>query len=131
MKDYGAVGDGIAVDTPAFIAASTAASVTPGSTILAPIGCYLIGSFNITGTNITLQVDGAILGSTRNIDYANSSTTAAAPCATNGSKGRVATTWTRKGTRATTANGHPNSKPALVAHTMAPVCAPPPRNHHP
>ena len=69
VKDYGAVGDGIAIDTPAFAAASAAAAGPPGGTVLAPIGCYLIGSFNITGSNVTLRVDGAILGSTRNIDY--------------------------------------------------------------
>lgn len=71
VKDFGAVGDGRANDTPAVRAAAAAlAAAAPGpSTLLFPAGVFLTGPFNITTDDVTLLVEGTILGSTSNADF--------------------------------------------------------------
>ena len=59
VKDFGAVGDGVADDTAAVQAAFSAASA--GETILLPSGSYKISSVNFTGKAINLVGYGATI----------------------------------------------------------------------
>jgi polygalacturonase len=47
VKDYGAVGDGAHLDTPAINKAIDAAANTGGGTVLLPAGTYLSGSIHL------------------------------------------------------------------------------------
>ncbi len=61
VRDYGAVGDGQANDTPAINKAIEAASAVGGGTVLLPAGTYYSGTVWLKN-NITLQLDsGAVL----------------------------------------------------------------------
>ncbi len=70
VKDFGARGDGVALDSPAIQRAIDAASQIGGGTIFIPAGKYVTGSIFLRD-NITLFVDaGAILLGSQNIsDY--------------------------------------------------------------
>jgi hypothetical protein len=60
VKDFGAVGDGVAVDT-AFVQAAIDA-MTNGGTIYFPNGTYRCGPLTVGNANLTLQMDaGAVL----------------------------------------------------------------------
>ena len=63
VKDFGAVGDGVADDTVAIQAACTA---NPGKTIFFPQGNYLVSStIDLTGLRVRLLGEGAAFGSNR------------------------------------------------------------------
>ena len=55
VKDFGAVGDGVADDTAAFTAAIARATALNGATIHVPAGTYLVGDIQIAAKNIVLQ----------------------------------------------------------------------------
>lgn len=70
VKDFGARGDGIALDTSAIQCAIDAAAQNNGGTILVPAGKYVIGSIFLRD-NITLHLDAGatLLGSQTITDY--------------------------------------------------------------
>jgi polygalacturonase len=70
VKDFGALGDGIALDTPAIQNAIAAASQVGGGTVFVPAGKYVTGSIFVRD-NITLHIDaGAVLLGSENVaDY--------------------------------------------------------------
>ena len=69
VKDYGAVGDGTALDSPAINGAIAAAGAQGGGTVIFPAGTYLCGSLHLTN-NLTLYLsnNAVIWGSQANID---------------------------------------------------------------
>ncbi len=56
VRDFGAVGDGKHLDSPAIDKAITAAADAGGGTVLVPAGTYLSGSIHLK-SNIHLQID--------------------------------------------------------------------------
>lgn len=67
VKDFGASGDGIALDSPAVQKAIDAAAKIGGGTVVVPAGKYVVGSIFLRD-NITLFVDaGAVLLGSQNI----------------------------------------------------------------
>ena len=61
VRDYGAVGDGKSLDSPAIDQAIAAAAKAGGGTVLVPAGTYLSGSIHLK-SNIQLLIDaGAII----------------------------------------------------------------------
>ena len=61
VRDFGAVGDGRALDSPAIDRAIEAAAAAGGGTVLAPAGTYLSGSIHLK-SNIHLIIDaGAVI----------------------------------------------------------------------
>lgn len=61
VRDHGAKGDGVALDSPAINAAITAAAGAGGGTVVLPAGTYLSFSIRLR-SNITLHLDaGAVL----------------------------------------------------------------------
>ena len=73
IVDYGAVGDGVTLNTAAFTAAVKACCCTANETsptVYVPSGVFLTGSFEL-GSNMILNVssDGKILGSVNESDY--------------------------------------------------------------
>lgn len=70
VLDYGAVGDGRALDTPAIQAAIQACHQAGGGTVYAPAGHYLTGSIFLR-SNVTLHLDAGatLVGSERLEDY--------------------------------------------------------------
>jgi hypothetical protein len=76
IKDFGAVGDGVADDTPALLAAFTA--LAPGGRLVLPAGgSYSIASVDFTGKAITIDGNGATvvctsaLGAIKKTDHGN------------------------------------------------------------
>lgn len=59
VKDFGAVGDGVADDTAAIQAAITAASAAGGGRVRLPAGSYKVGSALTVPTYVSLVGDGA------------------------------------------------------------------------
>src|SRR5215471_15881471 len=55
VKDYGAVGDGAAIDTPAINNAIIAANAAGGGTVVFPAGNYLSVSIHLSN-NVTLYL---------------------------------------------------------------------------
>ena len=53
MRDFGAVGDGVADDTAAFVAASNAAE-----TVLIPAGTYILDNMSLAAARMTFQGQG-------------------------------------------------------------------------
>src|SRR5271170_6993170 len=74
VKDFGAVGDGVNLDSPAVNAAITAAGAAGGGTVTFPAGNYLCGSIHLTN-NLTLYLsnNAVIWASATNIDTHESS----------------------------------------------------------
>ena len=69
VRNYGAVGDGIHLDSPAIDKAITAAANAGGGTVLVPAGTYLSGSIHLK-SNIHLVIDAGatILGAPQNMN---------------------------------------------------------------
>jgi polygalacturonase len=70
VRDYGAVGDGRALDTPAIQSAIDACHERGGGTVFVPAGRYVTGSLFLR-SHITLRVDAGatLLGSENPLDY--------------------------------------------------------------
>jgi Glycosyl hydrolases family 28 len=70
VRDYGAKGDGITLDTAALQAAVDACTREGGGTVLVPAGIFLIGSLELKN-NVTLHIvaGGMLLGSGQGKDY--------------------------------------------------------------
>ncbi|MGW5065200.1 right-handed parallel beta-helix repeat-containing protein [Streptomyces cyaneofuscatus] len=68
VREYGAVGDGVADDTAAFRYALTLARAVPGggATLLVPPGSYALGESLLLGPGMTVQAHGARLFRTGN-----------------------------------------------------------------
>ncbi len=61
VRDFGAVGNGTNLDSPAIDRAIQAASAAGGGTVIVPAGIYLCGSIHLTN-NLNLQLDaGAVI----------------------------------------------------------------------
>ncbi len=69
VKNYGAVGDGLTLDTAAINKAKEACSSAGGGTVYFPAGTYLSGSIELKN-NVTLYIDAGatILGAPNNIN---------------------------------------------------------------
>ena len=69
VRDFGAVGDGTNLDSPAIDKAITAAAAAGGGTVLVPAGTYLSGSIHLQ-SNIHLLIDAGatILGAPQNLN---------------------------------------------------------------
>jgi polygalacturonase len=69
VRDFGALGDGKNLDSPAIDKAITAAVVAGGGTVLIPAGTYLSGSIHLQ-SNIHLLIDAGatILGAPQNLN---------------------------------------------------------------
>jgi hypothetical protein len=70
IRDFGAVGDGVTLDTEAIERAVVAANKAGGGTVVFSPGVYLSGTFELL-SNVTLEVDAGsvIQGSTNVADY--------------------------------------------------------------
>ena len=70
VRDYGAAGDGLKKETPAFAKAGDAAAKAGGGTVVVPPGKYLIGSIELKN-HIALEVESGatLLGSPDPADY--------------------------------------------------------------
>ena len=63
VRDYGALGDGKNLDSPAINRAIQAAAATGGGTVFVPAGTYLSGSIHLTNNiNLLLDAGAVILG---------------------------------------------------------------------
>ena len=69
VRDFGAVGDGTNLDSPAIDKAIIAAAAVGGGTVLVPAGTYLCGSIHLQ-SNIHLLIDAGatILGAPQNLN---------------------------------------------------------------
>lgn len=70
VRDYGAKGDGITLDTSAFQETVSACTSAGGGTVVVPAGAFLIGSLELK-SNVTLHIaaGGKLLGSGHGSDY--------------------------------------------------------------
>ncbi|HXI72277.1 MAG TPA: glycosyl hydrolase family 28 protein [Verrucomicrobiae bacterium] len=70
IRDYGAKGDGMTLDTPALQAAIDACNRDQGGTVLVPAGVFVIGTTELK-SNVTLHIaaQGVLLGSGHGKDY--------------------------------------------------------------
>ena len=70
IKDYGAIGDGVAMNTDAVQKTIDACHVAGGGSVRVPAGDYVIGTIRLT-SNVTLSLDygASLLGSTNLADY--------------------------------------------------------------
>lgn len=70
VRDYGAIGDGVALDTAALQRAIEAAALAGGGTVVFPAGRYLSGTLRLRSrVALWLQSGAVLLGSTRLQDY--------------------------------------------------------------
>jgi exo-poly-alpha-galacturonosidase len=67
ITTYGAVGDGVTVNTASIQAAINAC--TPGGKVLIPAGSTFVSGSIFLKSNMTLQIDGTLSGSTNAADY--------------------------------------------------------------
>jgi polygalacturonase len=69
VRDFGAVGDGTNLDSPAIDRAIQAAGAAGGGTVIVPAGLYLCGSIHLTN-NLNLELDaGAVIrGAPQSLD---------------------------------------------------------------
>jgi hypothetical protein len=70
IRDFGAKGDGVTVDTAALQAAIDACNKDQGGTVLVPAGVFVIGTTELK-SNVTLHIaaQGVLLGSDHGTDY--------------------------------------------------------------
>lgn len=70
IRDYGAKGDGVTLDTKALQAAIDACNKDQGGTVLVPAGVFVIGTTELK-SNVTLHIaaQGVLLGSGHGKDY--------------------------------------------------------------
>jgi len=70
VRDFGAKGDGVTLDTEPIAKAILACAEAGGGTVLVPPGTYVTGTFELS-SNITLQLEAGavILGSPNLVDY--------------------------------------------------------------
>jgi len=69
VRDFGAVGDGKNLDSPAIDRAIQAAAAAGGGTVLVPAGTYLSGSIHLTNNiNLFLDAGATILGAPQNLN---------------------------------------------------------------
>jgi hypothetical protein len=70
IRDFGAKGDGVTLDTKALQAAIDACSKDQGGTVLVPAGTFVIGTTELK-SNVTLHIaaQGILLGSVHGPDY--------------------------------------------------------------
>lgn len=70
VRDVGAIGDGVTLDTAAIQAAIDACAAAQGGTVLVPAGVYLIGTL-VLRDNVTLHLaaEATLLGSTERAHY--------------------------------------------------------------
>jgi len=70
IRDFGAKGDGVALDTPALQAAINACNHDQGGTVVVPAGVFLIGTVEMK-SNVTLHIaaQGKLLGSADGKQY--------------------------------------------------------------
>jgi len=72
VRDFGAKGDGIAVDSPAIQEAIDAVNAQGGGEVVVPAGDYLGGTILLRDdVTLRLEKDATILGSTELSDYSN------------------------------------------------------------
>jgi polygalacturonase len=70
VKSYGAVGDGVALDTPALQRAIDACAAGGGGRVVFPAGRYLTGSLRLaSGVTLVVTPQATIIGSTAMRDY--------------------------------------------------------------
>lgn len=70
VRDFGAVGDGVSLDTGAIQAALDACGRAGGGEVYAPAGRYLVGTLELrSGTTLNLGGGATLLGSPRMEDY--------------------------------------------------------------
>jgi Glycosyl hydrolases family 28 len=72
IRDFGAIGDGVTLDTAAITQAIAACLKTGGGTVIVPAGTFLTGTFRLE-SNIHLQLEAGarLLASPRLADYSN------------------------------------------------------------
>jgi polygalacturonase len=69
VRDFGAVGDGKNLDSPAIDKAITAAAEAGGGTVLLPAGTYLSGSIHLkSNIHLVIDVGATILGAPQNLN---------------------------------------------------------------
>jgi hypothetical protein len=70
IRDFGAKGDGVTLDTKALQAAIDACNKDQGGTVLVPAGTFVIGTTELK-SNVTLHIaaQGILLGSGHGLDY--------------------------------------------------------------
>ena len=70
IRDFGAKGDGVTLDTKALQAAIDACNKDQGGTVLVPAGTFVIGTTELK-SNVTLHIaaQGVLLGSGHGVDY--------------------------------------------------------------
>ncbi len=69
VRDFGAIGDGTNLDSPAINKAIAAASQSGGGTVLVPAGTYLCGSLHLTNDiNLCLDAGAVILGAPQELN---------------------------------------------------------------
>ncbi len=68
IKDFGAIGDGVFMNTDAFAQAIARAKVT-GESICVPAGVFLTGSINLAGVSMHLEAGAVIKASSNLEDY--------------------------------------------------------------
>ena len=70
IRDYGAIGDGVALNTSAVQAAIDACHESGGGTVRVPAGDFVVGTIRLkSGVTLSLDYGASLLGSTNHEDY--------------------------------------------------------------